>query len=152
MTREDTLILDMLVCQKNDFQRKKHMIIFYALASLLGRMGGFCRTDLDIINASAILEGMKCIEPKKNEYENKAKWFLLKAGYPESYFDDIVSLSSRNAERNGDKRKELLDDARSIAGCLESEDPRKEALKALKDCKSSTGLKLLMDLCLQPGF
>lgn len=152
MTREDMLLLDAFTYQKNDFQVKRHMIIFYALVSLLGRMEGFCKTDLDIINASAILENIRCMQQENDEVEDELKYFLIKAGYPESYFKDILFLSSKDVEGAVDKRKSLLDEARAITGCIESEEPKKEAMKALGDCKSNTGLKLLMNLCLHPGF
>ncbi len=152
MTREDMLLLDAFSYQKDDFQVKRHMIIFYALVSLLGRMEGFCKTDLDIINASAILENIRCMQQENDEVEDELKYFLNKAGYPESYFKDILFLSSKDVEGAVDKRKSLFDEARIISGCIESEEPKKEAMKALGDCKSNTGLKLLMNLCRHPGF
>ncbi len=152
MTREDMLLLDAFSYQKDDFQRKRHMIIFYSLASFLGRMGGFCKTDLDIINASAILENIRCMHQENDERVEELKYFLIKAGYPESYFKDIIFLSSKKSGSDADKRKNLLDEARAITACIESEEPKKEAMKALKDFKSNTGLKLLMNLCLYSGF
>ncbi len=151
MTREDMLLTDVLVRQKNDFAGKRHMVLFYTFSALLGRMEGFCKSDLDIVSASAILENVDSSEPpgvRRATFET----LLTKAGYPETFFDVIISLAIGDDSRGSDMRKRILDESRTITGCLESDDPGRNAVEAMNGLRSNNGFRFLFNLCIQPGF
>lgn len=145
------LLTDVLARQKNDFAGKRHMVLFYTLSALLGRLEGFCKSDLDIVSASAILENVDTGNPPEDR-RGKFEAILTKAGYPEAFFDVIISLALDGDCHGADMRKRVLDEARTITGCLESDDPRRDAVVAMKRLESNTGFKFLFNLCLQPGF